>query len=171
MRDILFVDGYNVIHAWKKLKYISENINLEAAREKLGDIIGEYAAFTGMKAVVVFDAHMVKGTQDKKIKRPGVTMVYTKEHQTADSYIEKEVSKLDRYQQNIYVATSDGAEQMMILSHGASRISARELLRDIEKKGTELKKIENHSPTSQLGAYLDDKTKDKLRQIMNMRGR
>lgn len=171
MKDILFVDGYNVIHSWKKLKYISENVNLEAAREKLGDIIGEYAAFTGMKAVVVFDAHMVKGTCDKKIKKPGVTIVYTKEHQTADSYIEKAVSMLDRYQQNIYVATSDGAEQMMIMSHGASRISARELFTQIEKKETERKNMGNHSSSSELGAYLDKQTKDKLREIMNMRSR
>lgn len=171
MKDILFVDGYNIIHAWKQLKYLSDNVNLEAARERLGDIVGEYAAFTGMKAVVVFDAHMVKGAYSKSIKRPGVTMVYTKEHQTADSYIEKAVSKLDRYQQNIYVATSDGAEQMMVLSHGASRISARELLLQVEKKGAERKQIKKESPTSQLGAFLDDKTRDKLKEIMKIRER
>jgi len=171
MKDILFVDGYNVINAWKQLRYISYEVNLEAAREKLGDIVGEYASYTGMKAIVVFDAHMVKGASDKKIKRPGVTMVYTKEHQTADSYIEKAVSKLDRYQQNIYVATSDGAEQMMVLSQGAIRISSRELLNQVRKKGEERSKIKQESSSSQLGAYLDDKTKDKLKEIMRMRER
>ncbi len=171
MRDIIFVDGYNIIHAWKQLKFISDSINLEAAREKLGDIVGEYAALTDMKAYIVFDAHMVKGTYNKKIKKPGVTIIYTKEHQTADSYIEKAVSKLDRYQQNIYVATSDGAEQMMILSHGASRISARELLHQIEKKGLEQKLVHKADSAYQLESYLDEKTKDKLKEIMNIRER
>ena len=93
--------GYNIIHDWKELKYLSRSVNLEAAREKLADIIGEYASYTGMKATVVFDAHMVKGASDKQIDKPGVTIVYTKEHQTADSYIEKAVSLLNRYEQNI----------------------------------------------------------------------
>jgi len=171
MKDILFVDGYNIIHAWKELKYITDSVNLEAAREKLGDIVGQYAAYTGMKATIVFDAHMVKGTYGKKIRKPGVTIVYTKEHQTADSYIEKAVSKFDRYQQNIYVATSDRAEQMVIFSQGASRISARELLNQVEKKGVERNNIPKQSPSSQLGAYLDDKTKDKLKEIMSLRER
>jgi len=167
MKDILFVDGYNIIHDWKELKYLSRSVSLEAARDKLGDIIGEYASYTGIDAVVVFDAHMVKGASDKRIERPSVTLVYTREHQTADSFIEKAVYKLNRYQQNIYVATSDGAEQMTVFGQGASRITARELLNDIVKKGTERSKKHNDSPSMQLGAYLDDDTKDKLKEMLN----
>ncbi len=167
MKDILFVDGYNIIHDWKELKYLSRSVNLEAAREKLADIIGEYASYTGMKATVVFDAHMVKGASDKQIDKPGVTIVYTKEHQTADSYIEKAVSLLNRYEQNIYVATSDGAEQITVFSQGANRVSARELLNEIVKKGTERSQKHNDSPSMQLGAYLDEDTKDKLKELLD----
>lgn len=167
MKDILFVDGYNIVHAWKELKYLSRSVNLEAAREKLTDIVGEYASYTGMEAFIVFDAHMVKGAADKEIHKPGVTVIYTKEHQTADSYIEKAVSKYDRYQQNIYVATSDGAEQMTVFSQGAYRVSARELLNQIIKKGTERSSKHNDEPDMQLGAYLDDDTKDKLKDLLD----
>lgn len=169
MKDILFVDGYNIVHAWKELEYLSRSVNLEAAREKLADIIGEYASYTGLKAIVVFDAHMVKGATDKEIQKPGVTIIYTKEHQTADSYIEIAVSKLNRYQQNIYVATSDGAEQMTVFSQGANRISARELLNEIVKKGSERKSKHNDSPSMQIGSHLDAETKSKLKDIMDYR--
>ena len=151
----------------ERTKVLIKVSNLEAAREKLADMIGEYASYSGIKAIIVYDAHMVKGTTNKEIERPGVTIVYTKEHQTADSYIERAVSLLNRYQQNIYVATSDGAEQLIVLSQGASRISARELLNEIVKKGAERSKKHSDSPSTQLGAYLDDETKDKLKEIMN----
>ena len=167
MKDIIFVDGYNIIHDWKELKYLSRSVNLEAAREKLSDIVGEYASYTGINAIIVFDAHMVKGASDKQYDRPGVTIVYTKEHQTADSYIEKAVSQLNRYQQNIYVATSDGAEQMTVFSQGANRMSAREFLNEIIKKGTERSKKHNDSTSTQLGAYLDEDTKDKLKELLD----
>jgi len=167
MKDILFVDGYNIVHAWKELKYLSKHVNLEAAREKLADIIGEYASYTGMDAIIVFDAHMVKGAADIEMHKPSVTVIYTKEHETADSYIEKAVSKYDRYQQSIYVATSDGAEQMAVFSQGAYRVSARELLNQIEKKDTERSQKHSDDPDMQLGAYIDDETKNKLKDLID----
>lgn len=166
MKDILFVDGYNIVHAWKELKYLSRSVNLEAARDKLTDIIGEYASYTGMEAIIVFDAHMVKGAADKEVHKPSVAVIYTKEHQTADSYIERAVSKYDRYQQNIYVATSDGAEQMTVFSQGAYRVSARELLNQIVKKSAERSQKHKDEPDMNLGAHLDEDTKDKLKDLL-----
>ena len=121
----LIVDGYNIINAWSQLKEISKN-DLEHAREKLIHYIIEYAQFTGKKAIIVFDAYNVKNSKEKVEERKYVTIVYTKEHQTADSYIEKFISTLSKYDE-IQVATSDYAEQQIVLGKGATRISAREL--------------------------------------------
>ena len=121
----LIVDGYNIINAWDGLKEISKE-DLESAREKLIHYIIEYAQYTGKKAIIVFDAYNVKNSKEKIEERKYITNVYTKEHQTADSYIEKYISSLSKYD-DIEVATSDYAEQQIILGKGASRISAREL--------------------------------------------
>lgn len=165
MKDILYVDGYNIIHSWQELRDLVRSVNLQAARERLADIVGEYAVFMGMNAEIVFDAYMVKGTFDVIVNHPGVIVHYTKEHQTADSYIEKSVAKLDRYQQNIYVATSDSAEQLMVLSHGANRIPARELYNLIKKKTNERTRMQKNDSSAQLSAYLDDEMQKKLRKI------
>ena len=121
----LIVDGYNIINAWEQLKEISKT-DLEGAREKLIHYIIEYAQFTGKKAIIVFDAYNVKNSKEKVEERKHVTVVYTKEHQTADSYIEKYISSLSKYDA-IEVATSDYAEQQIVLGKGATRVSAREL--------------------------------------------
>lgn len=169
MKDILFVDGYNIIHSWSLLKEIVSNVNLEAAREKLADMIGEYAAFSGIDAIVVFDAYMVKGASSKEVELPGVKVVYTSQYQTADSYIERCVAQLDRYQQNIYVATSDAMEQIVVSSQGAARISARELLNQLNKKGAERNKISKQSPSSDLGSMLDDEIIEKMRRLSEVK--
>lgn len=165
MKDILFVDGYNIIHSWTNLHKIMHSVNLQAARDKLADIIGEYASLEGLRAYIVYDAHMVKGATNKVEECPGVTVVYTKEHQTADSYIEISVAKLDRYRQNIFVATSDATEQIVVLSQGATRISSRELYRLVsEKKHTEKsRQIEDKS--TDIGSMLDFDTIAKLKDI------
>lgn len=85
-KSYLIVDGYNIINAWEQLKEIALN-DLEGAREKLIHYIIEYAEFTGKKAIIVFDAYNVKNSKEKIEERKYVTVVYTKEHQTADSYI------------------------------------------------------------------------------------
>ena len=121
----LIIDGYNIINAWDNLKEISKE-DLEGAREKLIHYIIEYAQYTGKKAIIVFDAYNVKNSKENIEERKYITIVHTKEHQTADSYIEKYISSLSKYD-DIEVATSDYAEQQIILGKGASRISAREL--------------------------------------------
>jgi hypothetical protein len=133
--DVLLVDGYNVIYAWPEL-VILKKANFEHARERLTDILASYGAFKKYKVIIVFDAHAVVGPHQCYQMNPGLDIVYTKEGETADSYIEKMVYDLIRNENHIarvYVVTSDWAEQLMILGAGAYRISARELLVDVRK--------------------------------------
>ncbi|WLR41963.1 NYN domain-containing protein [Bacillus carboniphilus] len=128
--DILLVDGYNIIGAWPELEALKKH-SLADARSKLIEKMSEYCAYTGMKVIIVFDAHMVKGL-DKKKKQAGVEIIYTKEMETADERIEKLAQSLQNIRTKVYVATSDYTEQWTIFSKGALRKSARELLIEME---------------------------------------
>ena len=134
--EYLLVDGYNIIHAWKKLEKLAEH-SLKDARDKLIDILSNYQAAKGINVIVVFDAYLVKGGKGSIQKYDGIYVVYTKEAETADNYIEATVHKLAK-NYNVRVATSDGLEQLIILGGGAIRVSARELELEI---GMEEKKI------------------------------
>ncbi|KPU42650.1 YacP-like NYN domain protein [Oxobacter pfennigii] len=125
MKYFLIVDGYNMINSWPELKTIGED-NLEDARVKLTELLENYRAYKGIKVVVVFDAHMVKGSMEKREFHGGLEVVYTKENETADAFIEKVVDEIGR-KHNVLVATSDWLEQQIVLGRGAARISAREL--------------------------------------------
>ncbi|WDV45439.1 NYN domain-containing protein [Clostridiaceae bacterium M8S5] len=125
-KEFIFIDGYNIINAWMELKELSK-LGLGVARNKLIELMAEYQSFTGIKVIIVFDAHLVKGNTGKKDSQLNVDIVYTKEDETADSYIERSISKLVKNQKLVRVATSDWAEQQIILGRGATRISAREL--------------------------------------------
>ncbi|MCR2045557.1 NYN domain-containing protein [Anaerosalibacter massiliensis] len=124
-KEYLFVDGYNIINSWEKLRSLSE-IDLEVARNELIDIMTEYQYYTKIKVIIVFDAHMVKGNSGKKETIKGVEVVYTKEDETADHYIEKVLDDIGRVKK-VRVATSDWMEQQVVLGRGGTRISAREL--------------------------------------------
>lgn len=147
MAKYLFIDGYNIINAWSNLKKIG-NVNLEEARSALIEDIVEYKHYTGEDVIIVFDAHLVRKSRLKKMSIKGVNIVYTKEHETADSYIEKKVEELTKSRKNqVRVATSDWAEQQVVLGSGATRVSARELKiemdiikKKIRKKTEEIKK-------------------------------
>jgi small GTP-binding protein len=122
--DYLLVDGYNIIFAWDDLKKIAED-NLDAARGELVHRMCNYQGYAGCELILVFDAYKVKGRHRDIEKYCNINIVYTKESETADTYIEKvshELSKSHR----VRVATSDGVEQMIILGNGAMRISATE---------------------------------------------
>lgn len=131
-KEYLFIDGYNIIHHWDIFKEDLE-INLEEARKHLEDILIEYMHLSGINIILVYDGHMVKGNPGEKIHRGGLKIVYTKEHETADSYIEKQIAQ-QGYFKRIRVATSDNMEQQIILGKGATRVSARELYCEIEDK-------------------------------------
>lgn len=160
MRNYLFVDGYNIINAWPELKEASGS-NLQQARENLIEQMVEYQSFVGERVTIVFDAHLVKGSSQKNEIINGVEVVFTKEHQTADSYIERQVEQLTRNQRNrVRVATSDWAEQQVVLGSGATRISARELRieMDLVKKNIRKKAEEIRQDRSALADRLDDET-------------
>lgn len=123
--DYLLVDGYNIIFAWDELKKIADK-SLDDARAELAKIMCNYQGYTGYEIILVFDAYRVKRNHRDAEKYYNINIVYTKESETADSYIERmshEFAKKHR----VRVATSDGAEQMIVLGNGAMRVSAREL--------------------------------------------
>ncbi|ALX49410.1 NYN domain-containing protein [Lentibacillus amyloliquefaciens] len=133
--NVLVVDGYNIIGDWEELKRIKQT-DIGQARDRLIELLADYQAFTGMRVIIVFDAYYVKGTESK-LKEHKVEIIYTKENETADECIERIVKELKNVINQVYVATSDYAEQRTIFGRGALRISARELyieLKDIDRE-------------------------------------
>ncbi|MGB9814262.1 MAG: NYN domain-containing protein [Thermovenabulum sp.] len=129
--EILLVDGYNIINAWPNLQSAKE-VDLENARQKLIDIMCEYSALTGIKVKLVFDAHMVEGGKRVVESINGIEVIFTKERETADNYIEKMVEIYGK-EYRVRVATSDFLEQRMVLGKGAIRVSARELYNEVNQ--------------------------------------
>lgn len=123
--DVLVVDGYNIIGDWTELKRLKDT-DLEQARNRLIEKMAEYQAYTGYRVIIIFDAYYVSGTSSK-LKEYKVEIIYTKESETADERIEKLVKELKNVVNQVYVATSDYAEQRTIFGRGALRKSAREL--------------------------------------------
>ena len=128
--EYVLVDGYNIIFAWEDLKKLAEN-NLEAARMALIDRLCNYQGFTQCELILVFDAYKVKNNPGELEKFHNVSVVYTKEAETADMYIEKATHRLGKHHK-VRVATSDNLEQLIILGHGALRISADSFLKEVE---------------------------------------
>ena len=128
MKEYLIIDGYNVINAWPNLQHIAQK-NLDDARSQLIEMMAEYQSFKGIKIIIVFDAHLVKKSMEKLEKKMDVEIVYTREKETADSYIERLIVDLSR-KNRVVVATNDLVEQQMVLGGGATRTSVRELIID-----------------------------------------
>ncbi|QQT91588.1 NYN domain-containing protein [Peptoniphilus harei] len=126
-RDVnyLFVDGYNIINSWQSLIEL-KNVSLEDARNELIDTMIEFSHTTKEHIILVFDAYLVKKSGGKTYKRDGIDVIFTKEFETADHYIERQLDEIGKLT-NVRVATSDNVEQQIILSRGGTRISAREL--------------------------------------------
>lgn len=130
--EILYVDGYNMIGAWPNLKPLQRRNQIGDARDLLLDILSNYAKYTGIKIKLVFDAMFVPGIT-KRYEQYEVEVVFTKEGETADSYIEKAVGEENYILSNVFVATSDLAEQWTVFQRGAVRKSANELWKDIKE--------------------------------------
>ena len=133
--DYLLVDGYNIIFAWDELKKLAAE-HLDAARKKLCDLLCNYQGYRKCRVILVFDAYKVKGGLGSVEKYHNITIVYTKEAETADAYIERATYEIGR-QHRVRVATSDGPEQIIILGHGALRLSAsafHEELMEVQKQ-------------------------------------
>lgn len=129
-KDILFVDGYNMIGAWPLFKPYRHN-HIEIARDILLFELSNYSNYSRIEVIVVFDAQFVPGVT-KRFDKYNVQVVFTDEGETADSFIEKEVQYYINPLNRVYVATSDMAEQWMIFQQGALRQSAQELLIEIQ---------------------------------------
>lgn len=130
-KDYLLIDGYNIIFAWDDLKKTAEE-NLEDARRDLTERISVYKIFKGCEIILVFDAYKVKGNRGEVEKFGGITIVYTKESQTADAYIEKAAKELTK-NYNVTVATSDSMEQLIIFGSGAYRMTAKQLQQEVSE--------------------------------------
>lgn len=131
MPECLLVDGYNIIHSWPELKELAKD-NLDAARTRLIDIMCNYQGYKKCILILVFDAYKVKNNLGFSYKYHNIYIVYTKEAQTADMYIERTTHELaSKY--NITVATSDALEQLIVLGQGGKRISSRELRLEVER--------------------------------------
>lgn len=159
----LLVDGYNIIFAWEDLKELAQ-VSLEGARGKLMDILCNYQGYRKMTLILVFDAYKVEGNVGEVMKYHNIHVIYTKEAETADQYIEKTVHRMGgRY--DVTVATSDAAEQMIIWGQGARRLSARGLRREIREACQEIQ--ENYLKTNP-GAkhYLFENLGDDMAALM-----
>ena len=114
------MDGYNIIFAWEELKELSK-INIDSARDRLKDILCNYQGYRKCTLILVFDAYRVKGHREEITKYHNIHVVYTKEAETADMFIEKTVHAIGRKYQ-VTVATSDGLEQVIIMGQGGKRL-------------------------------------------------
>ena len=130
--EYLLVDGYNIIFAWDELKAIARD-NLDAARQRLMDLMSNYQGYKKCEIILVFDAYKVPRGTGEVSKYHNIYVVYTKEAETADAYIEKTTYALSRKNYRVRVATSDYAEQMIILGHGALRLSATTFHAEVEQ--------------------------------------
>ena len=137
--EYLLVDGYNIIFAWDELKALAAE-SLAAARQSLADILSNYQGYRKCGVILVFDAYKVKGNPGSVEKYKNIHIVYTKEAETADAYIEKATYDM-RKQYRVRVATSDGMEQLIILGHGASRMPANVFLQEVQQAHTEIGEI------------------------------
>lgn len=163
-KEYLFLDGYNIINCWEELKQLSL-VDLDSARNRLIDIMVEYHVYTKTVVVIVFDAHMVKNGLRKVERTKGIEVVYTKEYETADIYIEKTLDRIGKIKR-VRVATSDWVEQQVVLGRGGTRISARELKLEIEdnKRNIEKKSREISRPNNLMIGRLDENTVKKLEE-------
>ncbi len=135
--DYLLVDGYNIIFAWDELEKYADD-SMETARMKLADILCNYRGFKKCEVILVYDAYKVKNNPGEVERYHNIDIVYTKERETADMYIEKTSHRLSK-NNRVRVATSDGLEQLIILGGGALRISASDLRAEIKEAESEIK--------------------------------
>ena len=158
-KEYLLVDGNNIIFAWEDLKELAA-VNIDGAREKLMDILCNYQGFKKSTLILVFDAYKVKGNPGSVETYHNIHVVYTKEAETADQYIEKTVHEIGR-KYRVTVATSDQLEQVIILGQGGQRMSARELLEDVIEVSHQIRETARQKSSSEknyLFDHLDEET-------------
>ena len=164
--EYLLVDGYNIIFSWDELRELAEE-NIHAACDKLKDILSNYQGYRKCTLILVFDAYKVEGHQEEVVPYHNIYVVYTREAETADQYIEKTVHRIGREHQ-VTVATSDGLEQVIILGQGAHRLSAQGLkqeIEDAEKAGKQEWRQRRQSSRNYLFDTADEKTQEYIEKV------
>ncbi len=164
--EYLLVDGYNVIFAWDDLKELAK-VNIEAARNKLMDILCNYQGFRKCIVILVFDAYKVDGYALEIQKYHNIHVVYTKEAETADQYIEKVVHQIGK-KYHVTVVTSDGVEQVVTLGQGGKLISSREFLEEVEivrKQIREEAESRRESGKNYLFDHMDEKMAEEMEEV------
>lgn len=161
--EYLLVDGYNIIFSWEELNELAKE-NIHAACDKLMDILSNYQGYRKCTLILVFDAYKVEGHMEEVLTYHNIYVVYTKEAETADQYIEKTVHRIGR-QYQVTVATSDGLEQVIIMGQGAHRISAQGLKKEIEDTEKNAR-AEWHQQRQSSKTYLFDHMSEELQAQM-----
>ncbi|MGF7144150.1 small GTP-binding protein [Anaerotaenia torta] len=163
-KEYLLVDGYNIIFSWEELSELAKD-NMDAARNKLMDILCNYQGFKNCILILVFDAYKVKGGIGEVLAYHNIHVVYTKEAETADQYIERVTHEIaDKH--HVTVATSDALEQMIILGKGALRMSAAELKEEIKRIGDQIRREYLDRPRTGR-AYLSDRFTEEIRNELD----
>ena len=164
-KHYLLVDGYNIIFASKELTELAE-INIDAARNRIIDLLIDYRAYKNCEIILVFDAYRLVNHPTEIQNFNGVYVVYTKTAETADQYIEKTTNEMMK-KYDVTVATSDGIEQIIIRGKGAALLSAREFLKDMEETRENFRRehIENRPMSNRLFDGLDEELKSRLENI------
>ena len=168
MAEYLLVDGYNIIFSWPELNEFAENGNLDAARMKLMEMLSNYQGYYKNTVILVFDGYKVKNNPGTVEKYHNIYVVYTKEAETADQYIEKTNGSLARTHQ-VRVATSDRMEQVIILGQGATRVSARELQKEMEEMKVEIRKDYLHPNRLKTNRLIDNLDPEMAAMLEKMR--
>lgn len=166
MEEYLLVDGYNVIFAWEDLKELAK-VNIEGARNKLMDVLCNYQGFRKCNLILVFDAYKVQGQELGVQKYHNIYVVYTKEAETADQYIEKVVHEIGR-KYHVTVATSDNVEQVVTLGQGGKLLSARELRTEVEEVQRQIREEYLNRPQkgkNYLFDYLDEEIYGQMEEV------
>ncbi|WP_099466826.1 translation factor GTPase family protein [Konateibacter massiliensis] len=164
--EYLLVDGYNIVFAWEELQELAKD-NMDAARTKLMDIMSNYQAIRKCHIIVVFDAYRVQNHAEETIRYHNVHMVYTKEAQTADQYIER-FAHANQSKYKIEVATSDGLQQIIIRGAGASLMSARELKLEVERANERVQQAyQEKQPQMKERSYIFDSLSSEEKRRMD----
>lgn len=165
MNPILFVDGYNVIGAWRETQQSAMTIG--EARDRLIDLLEDYAGSTAQEVILVFDGYQGERPLASVEHRHALTVIFTRHGQTADQYIEKACGEIPAYRE-VRVATSDHLVQTMILGRGATRLSSRELWRELatERHSLRSRHVTKASPAKNpLLGSLSDEQREALEQL------
>ena len=166
-KEYLLVDGYNIIFAWEELNELAK-ASIDAARNKLMDILSNYQGFIGCTLILVFDAYKVKDNQGEVQKYHNIYVVYTKEAETADQYIEKTTHEIGR-KYKVTVATSDALEQVIVMGQGAYRISARDFYEEVERTEKQIREINERERGEKRNYLLDYAKEEDAREMEKVR--